>query len=451
MTAATSTALTAGDRSFPWRGELPTSWSTKPLKYLTRMNANTWGENTDPELLLRYVDIGSVNSNGEIGSTEDLLFENAPSRARRIVSDGDVLISTVRTYLRAIAFCERASENLTCSTGFAVVTAGTAVDPKFLFYWARSSHFVDEIVSRSLGVSYPAINAAEIGNLPFPTIGRDEQQQIAAFLDHKTAELDAVLHLKKRQLGLLAEKRQALISQAVTRGLDPTAPLKPSGIPWLGDVPRHWEVKRLKFVKSGPLMYGANEAATSDDPDMPRFIRITDLNDDGTLREDTFRSLPEDVAAPYILNDGDFLFARSGATVGKAFMYSESLGRACFAGYLIRLRPLRRVLIHDFLRYYIQSAGYEGAVKEVSIQSTIQNVSAEKYSNFTLPLPPPPEQQAIVNDLDRETAQMDRIAQTVRTQIEKVREYRQALISEAVTGKIDVRGQEKASSSACQD
>src|SRR5438128_456545 len=96
---------------------------------------------------------------------------------------------------------------------------------------------------------------------------------------------------------------------------------------------------RLKFLKREPLMYGANESAEYDNPDWPRFIRITDLNNDGTLKEETFRSLPEDVAASFLLEDGDFLFARSGATVGKAFMYSAKWGRACFAGYLIRCRP----------------------------------------------------------------------------------------------------------------
>ena len=123
-------------------------------------------------------------------------------------------------------------------------------------YWAQIFAFRShEIVSRSTGVSYPAIicrRTLALDDLPLVVFahqpGLPEQQQIAAFLDRKTTELDAVLHLKERQLELLAEKRQALISQAVTRGLDPTTPLKPSGIPWLGDVPGHWEVKRLKFL-----------------------------------------------------------------------------------------------------------------------------------------------------------------------------------------------------------
>lgn len=437
MTAATSRVLTAGDRSFPWRGELPTSWTTKPLKYLTRMNANTWGENTDPELLLRYVDIGSVNSNGEIGSTEDLLFENAPSRARRIVSDGDVLISTVRTYLRAIASCEQASKNLTCSTGFAVVTAGPAVDPRFLFYWARSSHFVDEIVSRSLGVSYPAINAAEIGNLPFPTIGRDEQQQIAAFLDRKTAELDAVLRFKERQLELLAEKRQALISQAVTRGLDPTAPLKPSGVPWLGDVPGHWEVVPLKYLAK--IKYGLGQPPGAMDDGLP-LLRATNvergkINPKGLMFID-----PNDV--PYdrdpVLRTNDIIVVRSGAYTGdSAIVPAEYEG--AIAGYDMVVRA--KTANPFFLAYGLLSTPIlNNQIDLLRMRAAQPHLNAEDLGECLFFIPPIPEQAAIVAYLDRETARMDDIGQAIRAQIAKVREYRQALISAAVTGKIDVRG-----------
>ena len=113
---------------------------------------------------------------------------------------------------------------------------------------------------------------------------------------------------------------------------------KDSGVAWLGEIPQHWEVKRLKFLLSEPLKYGANEAAELTDTDLPRYIRITDVNEDGSLRDDTFRSLPNDIAEPYLLNEGDILLARSGATVGKTFIYRNFWGMAAYAGYLIRAR-----------------------------------------------------------------------------------------------------------------
>ena len=113
---------------------------------------------------------------------------------------------------------------------------------------------------------------------------------------------------------------------------------KASGVEWLGEVPEHWDVRRLKSLVEEPLKYGANESAELDDRTLPRFVRITDIDDDGGLRDETFKSLPAEVAEPYLLKEGDVLLARSGATVGKSFIYSNEWGTACFAGYLIRAR-----------------------------------------------------------------------------------------------------------------
>ena len=128
----------------------------------------------------------------------------------------------------------------------------------------------------------------------------------------------------------MAEKRRALITRAVAHGLDPDAPLRNSGIPWLGKIPAHWKTTRLKFVSTEPLAYGANEAALDDDHSYPRFVRITDINENGNLIDETYRSLEPALAEPYLLNDGDILFARSGATVGKSVSVQEILGTVMF-------------------------------------------------------------------------------------------------------------------------
>jgi len=210
-----------GDRKVPWLHECSEGWRFKPVKYLCALNQLTLPETTDSDWQFRYVDISSVDSDGRWVASEPMAFADAPSRARRIVRDGDVLVSTVRTYLRAITYIPYAKERLVCSTGFTVLTAGPDVCPGFLAYWARSNFFVDEIVARSVGVSYPAINAADIGNLPLPCISVREQRAIAAFLDRETGRIDALIAKKQRQIELLQEKRAALISHAVTKGLDP--------------------------------------------------------------------------------------------------------------------------------------------------------------------------------------------------------------------------------------
>ncbi|MBI1763754.1 MAG: restriction endonuclease subunit S [Acidobacteria bacterium] len=202
---------------------------------------------------------------------------------------------------------------------------------------------------------------------------------------------------------------------------------------WLGVLPRHWSFRRLRFAASEPLMYGANEAAVLDDRGLPRYIRITDVKDDGTLYDDTFRSLEEDVAAPYLLQDGDILLARSGATVGKSFQYLSSWGKAAYAGYLIRFRPDQCVIFPRFANYYFQTACYWACINSTLIQSTIENFSAEKYKELKLPLPGESEQQQIAAFLDWKTGQIDALIARKRELLEKLKEKRLAVITQAVT------------------
>jgi type I restriction enzyme S subunit len=220
-------ALTPGDRYVPWFGNLFGSWEWKPLKYCIHINSEVLPENTSGHYEFRYIDISCVTSTGYISSPETLTFDTAPSRARRVVRKGDTIVSTVRTYLKAIAFIENDATDLICSTGFAVLRPRVFVLPKFLFYWARSSYFVDEICARSVGVSYPAINALEIGSLPFPMLPIAKQQEIVEFVDRKLTWIDSMMDKALSLVtsagvngGILVEYRDALITAAVTGKID---------------------------------------------------------------------------------------------------------------------------------------------------------------------------------------------------------------------------------------
>jgi restriction endonuclease S subunit len=267
-----------------------------------------------------------------------------------------------------------------------------------------------------------------------------EQVSIATFLDHETAKIDALIAEQQRLIVLLQEKRQAVISHAVTKGLNPDAPMKDSGVEWLGEVPEHWEIKKLKHLLSQPLSYGANEPADSSDPELPRYIRITDIQEDGTLNADTFRSLPAEKAEPYMLIDKDMLLARSGATVGKAFLYKREFGPCCFAGYLILARLEARDSLPEWFRLFTESSAYWGQVKSDAIQATIQNVSAEKYGNIFIPVPPEDELVGIVRETKSLVEHFNRTVSAAKRSIFLLHERRSALISAAVTGQIDVRG-----------
>lgn len=212
---------------------------------------------------------------------------------------------------------------------------------------------------------------------------------------------------------------------------------KDSGVEWIGEVPEGWEVIRLKFLKNSPFLYGANEASDTDEPNFPRYIRITDIDAKGNLREDTFKSLPFEIAKPYLLKEGDILFARSGATVGKTFIYKKEWGKACFAGYLIKFEAKLSNTNPKFIYYFTQSRGYEDWIKENTIQATIQNVSAEKYGSLYIPFPKIKVQNRVVNFLDQKTSEIDSLIADKEKLIELLQEQRQAIISEAVTKGLD--------------
>ncbi len=423
-----------------WLGEVPEHWDVKRLKYMTSINDEALAESTPSDYEILYVDIGNVDSAKGITKKELMVFEEAPSRARRIVQNGDTIVSTVRTYLRAIAPIEIAEDNLIVSTGFAVVRP-REINSNYLSYALRSPYFVETVVSRSVGVSYPAINASDLATIEitFPNIS--EQEAIADFLDRRMCEIDELIAKKERVIELLREKRTALISHAVTKGLNPDAKMRDSGIDWLGDVPEHWELKKLKYLVKEKLKYGANESAELDDPLLPRYIRITDFGDDGKLRDDTFKSLPQDKAKEYLLGEGDILFARSGATVGKTFQFKSYDGIACFAGYLIKASPDKDKILSDFAYYYTKSNAYDNWKNSIFIQATIQNIGADKYQTLLVTQPSLNEQTEITDYLNRETAKIDALMAKVTDAIEKLKEYRTALISVAVTGKICITEQ----------
>lgn len=180
-----------------------------------------------------------------------------------------------------------------------------------------------------------------------------------------------------------------------------------------------------------PLKYGANEQAELKNENYPRYIRITDINDNGSLKEETWRSLNPEKAKEYILKKGDILFARSGATVGKTYLFKENY-LACFAGYLIKATCASK-LDPLFLLFFTKSGTYENWKNSIFIQSTIQNIGADKYGYLPIPLPPLSEQQRIVDFLEGKTKKIDQYIAEKEKQLQLLEEYKQTLIANAVT------------------
>ena len=211
---------------------------------------------------------------------------------------------------------------------------------------------------------------------------------------------------------------------------------KDSGVEWLGGIPAHWEVKRLKFVAAEPIKNGIGEAGAHDDPEWPRYVRISDIAGPRELREDTFKSLPPDLAREAPFRVGDILFAAVGATFGKSYLHLRDVGPVCFAGYMVRFSPGRRVA-PTFAAYWTESSAYWALVQSRVVQATIQNFSAARYKELALPLPSVAEQRAISAFLDRETARIDALVAKKERLIELLQEKRTALITRAVTRSLD--------------
>ncbi|MGN1157475.1 MAG: restriction endonuclease subunit S [Agathobacter sp.] len=194
-----------------------------------------------------------------------------------------------------------------------------------------------------------------------------------------------------------------------------------------------WNNTRLKNLLNEPLLYGLNVSSEYEDRDMPRYIRITDFDDFNNLNEQTFKSLPEEIAQSAQLKDGDLLFARSGASVGKTFLYRPLPNGACYAGYLIRARFDRQIVLPEYVSYYTKSQSYENWKNATYIQATIQNISAERYYQLPISIPPLEEQGRIVSYLNDKTGKIDARVSLLSKKRDAYQRLKKALISRVVT------------------
>ena len=439
-----------------WLGDVPEHWDLVQLGRLGSFFKGGGGTKDDEiEEGLPCIRYGDLYTQHEflIKHSRAGIAETATSNYRRL-EYGDLLFAGSGETIEEIG---KSAVNLIegpayCGGDVIGFRPSAEIDATFSGYASDCSLAIYQKACMGRGVTVMHIYSSELKHLLIPLPLLHEQRSIASFLDAETAKIDTLISRKRQLIERLAEYRTALITRTVTKGLPPEAaqqaglnpnpPLRASGVEWIGGVPEHWAVHPFRWVLQESLKYGANEAADLDDPGLPRFIRITDIDNAGHLRDETFRSLPVDVAAPYLLQAGDLLFARSGS-VGRTFLYDKSWGPCAYAGYLIRARLDPALALPEFISYFSASHSYACWLRTEAIQSTIENVNAERYSRMPVPLPPVGEQQAIISFLGRQAGRIDSLSGRVEAAIERLQEYRTALITSAVTGKIDVRDHEQ--------
>ncbi|MCS3701013.1 type I restriction enzyme S subunit [Salinibacter ruber] len=430
------------DSGVVWLGEIPSHWETGPLKYFVSIDPEALTEKTDDDFELRYVDISSVNSQGDIEEPDEFRFGDAPSRARKVVQHGDTIISTVRTYLKAIAFIDNPPENLIVSTGFAVLRPLDDVDERFLGYLISSKQFIDSAVSNSEGIGYPSISTSKLGRLPVWVPPLDEQRVIADYLDRETDRIDALIEKKEQLIDLLEEKRTALISRVVTQGLDGDAEMQDSGVEWLGEIPAHWDTVKLKWntdkIGSGVTPDGGSEAYVDDGI---TFMRSQNVHFDGLrlddvafIDEETDREMESTRVYPR-----DVLLNITGASIGRCTIVPEDFPRANVNQHVCIIRAQQDELHPSYLNHVMaSSAGQDQIFAEIDGASR-DAVTFAEIGNFIVPKPPKEEQDRIAEYIERSMSQIYALIDQIEEGIELLEEYRTALISAAVTGQIDVR------------
>jgi type I restriction enzyme, S subunit len=426
------------DSGVKWIGEIPENWKSVKIKFITDIYTGN-SLNSDLKILFE-----SENENDlPYVSTKDIDIDNNTlnyNNGLRIPLDNSYYkVAPEGSFLLCIEGANAGKKMAYVEQDCCFVNKLACFNfpNKFLFYFAQSNSFKTQFfnsISGLIGGVSISVLKEFVSTIPSPK----EQTQIAAYLDYKTVLIDAIIAQKEALIKKLKEQRQAIINEAVTKGLNPGVKLKDSGIEWLGEIPEHWEVVRLKYLLSEKLKYGANESAVDSNKEHPRYIRITDFGQNGNLKSDTYKSLSPAVAEEYLLNEGDILFARSGATVGKTFQFKNYSKKACFAGYLIKATVSDKIT-SDYLYFFTKSSIYDNWKNSVFVQATIQNISAEKYNLLPVSLPSVKEQLIISQHIINKTKEIDQTIKVTEISIQKLKEYRQSLISEAVTGKIDVR------------
>jgi type I restriction enzyme S subunit len=407
-----------------WLGEMPEHWGIKKLKYCCQLITTKTAKREYPVALEnieswtgRFLETESEFEGEGIGFIQN-----------------DILFGKLRPYLAKVFQAVRNGEAV---GDFFVLRPLKNVEAANQSYILRSREYIEIIDGSTFGAKMPRASWDFMGSLLVPLAPPAEQQSIASFLDRETGRIDALIDKNKRLIDLLKEKRTATISRAVTKGLDLKVKMKPSGVEWLGNVPEHWKVKKLKFVARTITGY----AFSSDDyldEGIP-VIRIGDILENGTVDITNAKRLPPEYLNQFRsirIDHGNMLMAMTGATIGKAGKYlNDESGllnqRVCkFVGHNI---------CESFMWYVLKSPQYSEHIKLTGFGGAQPNISDVQLLDFYCSIPPEKEQTDIATFLDREIGKLDNLTSNVETAILTLKEYRTALISAAVTGKIDVR------------
>lgn len=394
------------------------------LKDVASVNLRTLDENTPGDYAFKYIDISSVSFENGIDLGQDIVFSQAPSRARRIVKKGDVLVSTVRTYLRAIADIDWDAENVVASTGFAVFSPNDNIIPRFMAFAVKSTDVINQICANSKGVSYPAIQAPLLAAVEIPYFDIPKQVEIAEYLDKECEKIGRNIELLERKADAYKRLRRSIINRAVTRGLNPDALLKPSASSLTEKIPEHWNERRIKdFFTEISIKGFPNEpmlCATQSRGVIPQ-----------SMYENRVVAALTGLENMKLVEEGNFVISLRSFQGGIEYAYYRGIISAAYT--ILRLDGNN---YKEYFRYFFKSPTLIKLMKKcVTGIREGQNINYTVLKYEKVPLPPYIEQQQIAAYLDEKCGKIDAIIEKIGTQIERLKELKRSLINEVVTGK----------------
>jgi type I restriction enzyme S subunit len=439
------------DSGVEWMGEIPAHWEVKRIKHVATKIGSGKTPSGGAEVYLNEGIMLVRSQNVHFGGLrlDDVAFvDEATDRemANTRVLENDVLLNITGASLGRCCLARLAGRRANVNQHVCIIRPRqTQFDPSALSSALTSNALQAQIFNNENGISRDALNFVQIGNFAVCKPTLQEQQAITAFLDRETERIDGLVAKKERLIELLQEKRSALITRAVTKGLDPNVPMKDSGVEWLGEIPAHWEVFSLRRLIAG-IEQGWSPVA--DDrvagPDEWAVIKLSAVSK-GKFLGDEHKALPAGLAPDrrFEIREGDFLLTRANT---PEFVGEVCVARGVRSGLMLcdlvyRLNLVTERVVPEYLSFWLLSrAGrYQIEVDARGASQSMVKVSQGIIRAWTVVLPPIQEQRAITEFADRNAARLDALVAKVRTAIDRLRELRTALISAAVTGKIDVR------------
>ncbi len=419
------------DSGIEWIGNIPAHWKIRRNKTLFDCSKEIVGTASKETQLL------SLTTQGVKTKSQDAIGGKVPESfdTYQTVMPYDIVMCLFDLDCSAV-FSGISPYYGMISPAYKILKCKSAVLPNYADYWFRFVFDGRKFKSYAKNLRY-TLNYDEFAVLPLALPNVVEQGKIVSYLDKICSEIDVVISKTKTTIEEYKKLKQSIITEAVTKGIRGDRPMKDSGIEWIGDIVETYSIIKLKHLLSAPLMYGANESGIPFDENLPRYIRITDITMDGKLKDTGKLSLTEDTAESYILQNNDVLFARSGASVGKAFIYKEHYGRCAFAGYLIKA-SIGQKLLADYLFFYTQSSLYEEWKNQIFVQATIQNIGADRYNILPVVLGSIEEQKEIVDYLNKKCTEIDTLIEKKTALLEEMETYKKSVIYEYVTGKKEV-------------